>query len=456
MADRLTLKRFVSDFVRGPGVPTNGRTVAAVEQKSIPVTPWTFWRDSTFQPLLGWADGEQENVAGRMAYVAAALAYICINFRAQKLCEPPIVVVEETDDGEEWIEDHELNPLLSHPNLDDTMRQFYFLTSVYRDLTGACLWLKIKDRGKRAVRLQAFSKEDVTVESVSPRLRGRFKIRTQTGEVIATPDDVIYFVNVDPRDPVNGAVAPLEVALSMLNFHGSLRVQARNMIKNAIRPPGVFSTADQLSDEQYARLDEQMRLHQGGGPHAGKWLLAEGGAEWKPISQELTSLVPAELIAWVEATVCPIFQLHPSMLGIKTGVENAPWSNLKQATQLLYEMMALPRWASDEEVLTDQLLRDFDDDESHLIRFDTARIPALQEDVEEKLEKFRHVFPYLTVNEVRQMADFDPLPGPEGEVRYVPIGWTEASMLTAVEDEPFGGQEEEPDEGDENPAGVDV
>lgn len=433
------------DFLIGPG--PNGRALARAEfeQKSLSGPLFPFWPD--WPGVLGLAPADREDVSGVAAYAGAALAYICMNYRAQKLAEAPVMVVEEADEGDEWLHDHELAPLLADPNADQTMDQLYELTNLYRDATGGCLWLKVQDRGKRVAELRAFPKSDFTVTSTPERLHGEFKVRTQQGEKVYSWRDVIYFVNPSITDPVNGATAPLEVVLAYLNIGGSVRVQARNLIKNAVRPTGAFTTDQRLSDDQFARLREQMRAQHQGASNAGDWMLVEGGAEWKQISQTLGDVIPDSLISWIEGTVCAAFQLHPALLGIKSGMENSPWSHLETATRNLYDQMCLPQWSKDAKLVTKSLLRDIDDDPAHLVRFDTSAIPALQEDLTEKLAAFKDILHLLTGNEIRQMAGLAPLPGVEGDIRYVPIGLLPSDMLGAVEAEGADDGEEEPDLG---------
>lgn len=98
-------------------------------------TFWPDWPDTT-----PWGISlDDEKVHREIAYATVALAYICMDYRARKLSEAPPIVIEETDEGDEWLDNHELNPILARPNVDYAMAYLYHTTSIFRDTTGACL-----------------------------------------------------------------------------------------------------------------------------------------------------------------------------------------------------------------------------------------------------------------------------------------------------------------------------
>ncbi|MGH8950958.1 MAG: phage portal protein, partial [Acidimicrobiia bacterium] len=341
------------------------------EQKAVIIDPRFFWGPGFAFSSSGLViDPDRAEVNQQIAYGIASLAYICMEYRAKKFSEPTLMIVDASGDEDETLEDHELAGLLARPAPDTTMREMLRLTSLLRDSTGACLWYKVRGRGvgADAQQLRPFGKDEVTVEPLGDRWRGRFRITGVRGpEIDATWQDVIYFLNPDPRSGlrVNGAVAPLDAALNLINLDETVRVQARNLIRKAVRPTGAFMTDQNLSDDQYERAREQINQRVQGPQNAGDWLLLEGGAKWQQIQQTLSETFPEPLMTWIESRVCAAFGLHPSVLGLKSGIENSPWSNLETATENIYEETILPRLAEDAETLTDQLLREFDGDRDH-------------------------------------------------------------------------------------------
>lgn len=321
-------------------------------------------------------DATTWDVRGRRAYIAAALAYICIRYRAQKLREAPLMVVEESDEGEEWIQDHELNPLLARPNPDYRMGRLIEATETYLCLTGRCLWVKNRDRQGRVAMLYPFSGDEFTIRSTPGRLFGEFTVNGKT----VKPEDAIYHSYFSPTDPLGGA-APLDAALAHLNIGQQLAARVRKHLQNAMTPGAIY-VADKdwrATDDEFARLKGELNaMFQGA--NSGKTAIAEGGGKIER-GFTLKELQLGEMWREVEATVCGVFNVPASLVGTVVGLENSPWSHLETAKRSFYDECVLPEWELLEGPITDSLLREVDDDPTHLIRFDTSRIRALQKDV---------------------------------------------------------------------------
>ena len=403
-------------------MPFDGALVEMQTKMPVPITPAPFW------PGDVWLGTATEPLLSRYtAYTASALAYLCIRYRATKLSEPPLMVVEQTDDGEEWLDKHPMAGLLAHPNPDYSMRRLLAVTSAYNDIQGASLWLKIRNNGREPVRLYPFGSHDYVIEPEKDRLFGKFRITTADGEVTVDAEDVVHFPGFDPFDPA-GAVSPLEVALTILRVGEELKAATVDALKNAMAPSGVLSVPEPLNEPEF-RLALAQLHEQHTGRNRGKPLLLTGGATWETIALTIQEMMPTEVLSWVEATVCAVFGIHPSLLGIKTGIENSPWSNLETAKVILYDEMAIPHWRAQEEIITDQLLRDVDFDENHIVRFDLGEVPALQDDDVAKLEMAKAGTGFLTINEQRAKAGYDPLPDKLGETVLIPATMVPLEML---------------------------
>lgn len=343
-------------------------------------------------------DASTWDVRGRRAYIAAALAYICIRYRAQKLREAPLMVVEETDEGEEWIQDHELNPLLARPNPDYGMARLIEATETYLCLTGRCLWVKNRDRQGRVGSLYPFSGDEFSIESTPGRLFGRFRV----GKREVKPEDAIYHSYFSPTDPLGGA-SPLDAALTHLNIGQQLASRIRKHVMNAMMPGGVY-VADKewrASDDEFNRLKAELNL-MFQAVNSGRTAIAEGGGKIER-GWSLQELGLGELWREVEATVCGCFGVPASLVGTVVGLENSPWSHLETAKRSFYDETILPEWELLEGPITDSLLREVDEEPTHLIRFDRSRIRALQRDVAAAAAVAATAQRWTSVNERRVM-----------------------------------------------------
>jgi HK97 family phage portal protein len=345
---------------------------------------------------------EVTSVSGRAAYRLAVLAYICIKYRAMKIREAPLMVVQETTDGEEWIKNHELNPLLIKPNPDYAMARLVETTEIYLCTTGQCLWVKNRDGAGRVASMYPFSKDEFSVYSGNGRLYDYFQI----GAVKKGPQDVVFFSYIDPTDPLNG-IAPLEAALGDLRMGQYILHRATHYLKNAAAPGGVYSPDKEWRPDKIEF--ERLRLELNAmfqGVNTGRVAIAEGGGEFHE-GWSLKELGTEKLWQKVEATVCAAFGVPASLVGTVIGLENSPWSHLETAKRSFYDETILPEWEFIEGVLTDSLLREVDDKENHFIRFDQSRIRALQKDLAAQAAIGATAQKWTSVNERRVLMGYD-------------------------------------------------
>ena len=183
--------------------PTLQRS-AAVEKKSVAMLQYPA------QLFFGIADKIDDNaVRGLSAYAASSIAYACMRYRATKLVEAPLWVAEETKEGEQWLTDHPLSKVLERPNADMEMADLLELTQLYMDGTGRALWVKTRDRAGRVAALYPFSRDEFTAHPDDTRLFARFTVHLRSGSKDFAPEDVIYFRNIHPQNPLEG-LAPLD------------------------------------------------------------------------------------------------------------------------------------------------------------------------------------------------------------------------------------------------------
>lgn len=350
-------------------------------------------------------------------YRSSWLPYACMRYRATKLIEAPLWIAEEGDEGEEWHEgDHPLAELLERPNPDMEMADLLELTSLYLDSTGACLWVKSRDRGNRTAALYPFSGEDFRVESADGRLFGRFRVRTTAGERIYGPDDVVFFRNADPASPT-GHVAPLHAALARLGIDRTMVESITAGLRNAVIPgaslqfPPDFGVGPEQLDEFQARISAQYAAAK----NHGKFFASNG--ELKRHELGFKGLNGGELGKEVEAAVCACFQTPPAVIGAFVGLVNSnDRHNMETAVRMFYDNAILPTWARMEKALTRSLLREVDDNPLRFIRFDKERISALQENQTEKAVVGERASDVLTINERRILLGYPPLDDDRGDV----------------------------------------
>lgn len=397
-----------------PAPNGNGKhAVAPAEQKSIPqITPAYFWMDGNPDQRT-WNPGD---VSRWSAYTLASLAYICIRYRAAKMAEAPLMVVEQQQDGsEDWLPNHALDALLDEPNADFGMPDMLEATSVFLDTTGRCLWLKNRSRSGKLLSMYPYSGDEFESRSKDGMLWGEFDIQTQNGTVTRGPKDVVLFQEFRPGEPHRG-LARLDLALSHLNMSAELVRRIRATLKNAASPGGIYTlpVEARLDQARWDRLNTE--LNNGFRQlEAGKTLLAEGGGKFERVAWTLKDMALGDLWRENEGEVAAVFGLPAALLNLVVGMENAPWSHLSIIKKNVDDDTFAPLRVKFEMILRRQLLREVDTNRLHLVRFDTSRIRALQTDQITKSQIVGNISRISSLNERRRIMGMSPVDDPKAD-----------------------------------------
>jgi hypothetical protein len=334
-----------------------------------------------------------DNATARTAMAAYALCYACLRYRSTKLTEPPVWIVDESDDGESWLKgEHELSQLLETPNPDMEMAEFLDLVSLYLDTTGACLIVKNADRAGRTASMYPFARDEFSVEPGDGRLYGKFQVRTLTGSEWKSPDEVIYLRNAHSRN-LYEVLSPTDVALSHINLGRSMVTAIKSALRNAVRPGGIVTVEGELSDEGFNRMRQEIKANYEGVYNTGTMALG-------PLQED------------VESAICAAYGLHPVLVGGKVGIQatSGMSDSIKPLTDKAYDDVFIPRWAYIERAFTRQLLRPVDPRPRRFLRFEKSKIRALQVDMTARVEEAAGMAGYATINEQRAHVMLPPLP----------------------------------------------
>lgn len=380
---------------------TVARSAARVETKALPVISYPaelFWlagnpTQDPFTPGIGQ----------RRAFAAVALVYACMTYRATKLSEGPLWIVDETNDGEKWLEgEHQLSPLLERPNPDMSMADLLELLSLYDDATGAWLLVLNRDRAGRVGSMYPYARDEFSVEPANGQLYGKFGVQTLQGYRTFGPDEVIYFKRPSLAS-LYSATSKVDAALAHVNVGDQMRQAITSMLRRAIRPGAKVEIPQNYFGDQADRLRAEYDAKFAGYANAGKLLIVEGGGKLEMLEAGLKDLELGPVQRDVEAAICQCFQLHPAAVAARLGVENSSgFADLvDSATKLAYDVAFIPTWTRMAEKLTMRLLRPVDDSPRRFLRFDLTKVRALQKDMTAAVEQASKASPFWTVNEQR-------------------------------------------------------
>jgi HK97 family phage portal protein len=387
--------------------PLTAKVQTPLSTKSLPVMSYPL------QLFFDMGQANADNTTARAAMAAYALCYACLRFRASKLIEPPLWIVDESDEGETWLKgEHELTTLLETPNPDMEMQEFLDLVSLYLDTTGACLIVKNADNAGRTASLYPFARDEFSVEPADGRMFGRFQVRGMTGNEWKRPDEVIYLRNAHSRN-LYEVLSPTDVALSHINLGRQMVTAIRSALRNAVRPGGIVTVEGELSDEGFTRMRQEIKQNYEGVYNAGTTVLFEGGAQYTPaMGATLKDMSLGPLQEDVESAICAAYGLHPVLVGGKVGIQatSGMSDSIKPLTDKAYDDVIIPRWSYIERAMTRGILRPVDPRPRRFLRFEKSKIRALQVDMTARVEEAAGMVGFATINEQRAHVMLPPLP----------------------------------------------
>lgn len=307
--------------------------------------------------------------------------YVATRWRAQKIAEPPLMVVQEDQDtgDEEWLSDHELIPVLEDPSPDYDMGELLETTSIYLDNTGFCLWVKDEDTIGRVARITPFSRNEFEPQRGTDRLFDHFNVNTLDGPREYDAEQCVFFRDVQGH--WGRGRSRLDIALSWLKLGTKAQQTVYDLLSNSVWPSAaIVPDKDWDPDPKTYEAYKQDLQNYAKGGNKGKPFVALGGGQFIPLTAAIKDLVPDEVLDRVESMVAAVTGVPAIVLQFLIGLKNSPWSQMAQARRMAYDDVIQPAWRKIERVVTKQLLRPVDDDPTHFIRFDASTVAALQQD----------------------------------------------------------------------------
>jgi hypothetical protein len=131
------------------------------------------------------------------------------------------------------------------------------------------------------------------------------------------------------------------------------------------------------------------------------------------------------------------------VLNFSSGMERSIYNNMSEADRRAVTSYLCPIWWHRDQVLTRQLLRDIDTDDSHFIESDLSEVAALQEDQDSLWTRLGKAYQdgWLMRSEVRTEAGYEANPDGADDVYYVRPG---SETLTIDQEEEMRMQALEP------------
>lgn len=356
----------------------------------------------------------------REGYKKNAAVFACVQALAFGFSEPAIHVFKDgaVDVG------HPLEELFRHPNADMGMKQLLQHTMTYLAVGGNCYWLKTRNRSGKVVEFWPLHDGQMQPVSGSTRLISHYELFNGDGAKVSDvdPGDVIHFMwAVDPLQPWRG-MGPLVPVSREVDLDGEMTAYTFSLLKNNAIPPLALVAPPNmiLQDFQISRMRQQW-MDEYGGENRGKPAILEGGVDIKQLSFDVNKLAVEALRNVPESRICAAFKVPAVVAGLYVGMQQMTYNNVQGMLRYFTEQTLIPIWDRLDDIITDNLRREFDFGAEIEIKFDTREVVALQNRRLEIGDFVQRAVQggYMTRNEARAALGLSPVNG--GEIFLMPL-----------------------------------
>ncbi len=381
---------------------------------------------------------------GQTALAFTAYWYVATRWRAMKIAEAPLMVVEQDkDDGsEEWLPDHDLAELLDNPSPDWDMGEMVEITSHYLDNTGAALWVMQRDNAQRIARITPFHRNEFEPHRDASRLYAYFTVQTIDGMRDIPAENCCFFKDWQRSTQLQSTAwtrghSRLDIALQWLRLGDRASKTIHDLLANSVWPSAV-AIPDKDWDPDKKTLEfykEELQRYAASG-NKGKPFVALGGGDFKPLSSSIKDLVPSDVLNRVESVIAAVSGVPAIVLQFQIGIENSPWSQMPTARKMAYDDVVVPSWKKLERVMTRQILRPEDPDPTHFIRFDRTQGSLNEKDQLQATQIAVLMGRAASLNERRVQMGLEPNDDPKADDIPELTQPSMADLLAATTDAP--------------------
>lgn len=375
-----------------------------------------------------WTEREFEPLA-REAYQQNAIAFTCINKIATACADINLCLYKGEADSKVKIDEHPVLDLLYRPNPTQSGREFMEAIIAFRMISGNAYIVRSKLTDAALVpepnELWLFRPDEVKIIEGADGMpqayevgrggqRERYPVNLLDGK-----SDILHIKTFNPLSHWYG-LAPVESAAYSIDTFNAAQKWNYGLLKNGARPSGALEVQNkdgsqqELTEEQYQRLKENLEAQYSGAKNSGKPLLLEGGLKWVEMMLNPRDMDFRENQLQAARWIAAAFGVPEQMIGIN---ESATYNNMAEAKLNFYQETVIPVMNQVVNSLNNWLVPQFDD--QLYLEIDEDSILALEPRRETRFKRAQESN-FLTINEKRLMTGFEAIEG--GDTLFVETG----------------------------------
>ncbi len=337
----------------------------------------------------------------REGYQNNAIGYRCVRLISETAASVSLCLEQNNKCGGDNI-----RALLANPNPNNTRREFFENFYGFLQLSGESFIEAVEMDGRpiamfnlRPDRMRALTDKSGRQIGWEYEVNGhKRKFNTYMSE----KPSIFHSRLFHPTNDING-FSPLQAASRAVDIHNSGSVWAKSLLDNSARPSGALvykgtNGAENLTDEQFARLKSELETRHSGASAAGRPLLLEGGLDWKTMSLSPTDMDFINARREAAREIALAFGVPPMLLGIPG---DNTYSNYKEANLAFWRQTILPLVRKTADGLSVWLSKWFE--EEIVLHVDESSIPALAVEMSARLQAL-NMCEFMSKDEKRKFA----------------------------------------------------
>jgi HK97 family phage portal protein len=361
----------------------------------------------------------------------------CVSVISNGIAQVPFRLYQKKGNTRKPAENHPLYWLFEEgPNPYQSQFEFRETLGLHLALTGeAFVWL-VRVRGE-IKEMYPFPPGMVNVqmdESDSLGLRSKYFVTTENGRYIEIPEKDMWHLKWRGYDVIRG-LSPVKLAKNAIGLSLSSDKYLGTSLKNGVKPSGILTAVNDLTEEQRKRIRETWEREYSGSRNANKTIILSNDFRYQQMSMTNQDAQFVENRQFQVADLCRNWGVMPIM--VFDYMKTTTYASSEQLF-LQHKIHTLDPWYRRIETSANKFLLTEEQRRKEGLYFKFMDDGLLRGDAKSRAEVYRTAINsgYMTPNEVRALSEMNPVKGGDelfmqGAMRTVESIVKEADVMDA-------------------------
>ena len=302
----------------------------------------TYYLQNNTEPK--WSSRNYETFAEE-GYIKNVIAHRAISMISNAVSITPLFFeITDNSNKSELADNDNICLLIKRPNPTTNYMKFMeYVVSSYL-ISGNVFIQAVKNNNDKIAEMYLLRSDRVSVIAGYGNIPSGYKYKINNMSFFYPCDeengksDILHIKAFNPLDDWYG-LSPMECAQYSIDQHNECVKWNKALLENGARPSGALVVKQSMTDEVYNRLKSEMDEKFRGGENAGKFLLLEGGLEWKEMGISPKDMDFIETKNASARDIASAFGVPSQLLGIKG---DNTYNNVAEARLSFWEDTIIP------------------------------------------------------------------------------------------------------------------